>query len=87
MGPNLENVPDISWDYVKKEKAADMLHVLQFPYNGESPRVSTMYWWKSVTDKRDEGVFVDLENRNAWLRRRSLPTIPISFAIMAASPR
>ncbi|KAK8018812.1 molybdopterin binding oxidoreductase [Apiospora marii] len=38
MGPSLEKVPDISWEYVKKEKAADMLHVLQFPYNGESPR-------------------------------------------------
>ncbi|KAK8068796.1 molybdopterin binding oxidoreductase [Apiospora phragmitis] len=38
MGPGLEKVPDISWDYVKKEKAEDMLHVLQFPYNGETPR-------------------------------------------------
>ncbi|KAK8052708.1 hypothetical protein PG996_012009 [Apiospora saccharicola] len=38
MGPNMEKLPDKSWEYVKKEKAADMLHVLQFPYNGESPR-------------------------------------------------
>ena len=28
-----------SWDYVKKEKSEDMIHVLQFPYNGEPPRV------------------------------------------------
>ncbi|KAK8097660.1 uncharacterized protein PG998_013146 [Apiospora kogelbergensis] len=38
MGPNLEKLPDISWDYVKKEKSEDMIHVLQFPYNGETPR-------------------------------------------------
>jgi len=29
-----------SWDYVKKEKSEDMIHVLQFPYNGEPPRVA-----------------------------------------------
>jgi len=29
-----------SWDYVKKEKSEDMIHVLQFPYNGEPPRVT-----------------------------------------------
>ncbi|KUI74367.1 Sulfite oxidase, mitochondrial [Cytospora mali] len=38
MGPTLNNQPDISWKYVKQEKAADMIHVLQFPYNGEPPR-------------------------------------------------
>ena len=26
------------------EKAADMIHVLQFPYNGEPPRVSRMVY-------------------------------------------
>ncbi|KAF4552288.1 Oxidoreductase molybdopterin-binding domain-containing protein [Elsinoe fawcettii] len=34
----LGHIPDISWDYVKKEKSEDMIHVLQFPYNGEPPR-------------------------------------------------
>lgn len=38
MGPTLAPIPDISWEYVKKEKAEDMIHVLQFPYNGEPPR-------------------------------------------------
>ncbi|KAF2145172.1 uncharacterized protein K452DRAFT_356473 [Aplosporella prunicola CBS 121167] len=38
MGPTLKNIPDVSWDYVKKEKSPDMIHVLQFPYNGEPPR-------------------------------------------------
>jgi sulfite oxidase len=40
MGPGLSNMPDISWKYVLKEKSEDMIHVLQFPYNGEPPRVS-----------------------------------------------
>lgn len=40
MGPTLKNVPDESWDIVLEEKSKDMLHVLQFPYNGEPPRVS-----------------------------------------------
>ncbi|KAL9096663.1 MAG: hypothetical protein Q9165_001151 [Trypethelium subeluteriae] len=38
LGAPLRDIPDISWDYVLKEKAPDMLHVLQFPYNGEPPR-------------------------------------------------
>ncbi|KAF2794327.1 molybdopterin binding oxidoreductase [Melanomma pulvis-pyrius CBS 109.77] len=38
MGPTLQDIPDISWKYVLKEKSADMIHVLQFPYNGEPPR-------------------------------------------------
>jgi sulfite oxidase len=39
MGPTLKNVPDESWADVLEEKSEDMLHVLQFPYNGEPPRV------------------------------------------------
>ncbi|KAF4307339.1 hypothetical protein GTA08_BOTSDO05378 [Botryosphaeria dothidea] len=38
MGPTLANIPDISWEYVLKEKSPDMIHLLQFPYNGEPPR-------------------------------------------------
>jgi len=33
-------VPDESWRDVQEEKSEDMIHVLQFPYNGEPPRVS-----------------------------------------------
>ena len=40
LGPTLENIPNESWDIVKEEKAEDMIHVLDFPYNGEPPRVS-----------------------------------------------
>lgn len=40
LGKGIGSIPDISWQYVLKEKSPDMLHVLQFPYNGEPPRVS-----------------------------------------------
>ncbi|KAI9688636.1 MAG: hypothetical protein M1822_000993 [Bathelium mastoideum] len=38
LGPTIRDIPDISWEYVLKEKSPDMIHVLQFPYNGEPPR-------------------------------------------------
>ncbi|KAK3323985.1 Oxidoreductase, molybdopterin-binding domain-containing protein [Cercophora scortea] len=34
----LGDMVDTSWQYVLKEKSPDMIHVLQFPYNGEPPR-------------------------------------------------
>ncbi|KAM7210881.1 Oxidoreductase, molybdopterin-binding domain containing protein, partial [Rhypophila decipiens] len=34
----LGHLVDISWEYILKEKSPDMIHVLQFPYNGEPPR-------------------------------------------------
>lgn len=40
LGPTLKDIPKESWDTVLKEKAADMTHVLDFPYNGEPPKVS-----------------------------------------------
>jgi len=36
----LDYIVKESWDTVLEEKAADMTHVLQFPYNGEAPGVS-----------------------------------------------
>jgi sulfite oxidase len=50
MGPTLKDVPDESWRDVQEEKSEDMIHVLQFPYNGEPPRVSyarTIWIWES----------------------------------------
>ncbi|SLM33845.1 oxidoreductase molybdopterin binding domain-containing protein [Lasallia pustulata] len=38
LGSTLKDLPQESWDIVKKEKAEDMIHVLDFPYNGEPPR-------------------------------------------------
>jgi sulfite oxidase len=39
LGELTKNMPDESWDFVRKEKSEDMIHVLGFPYNGEPPRV------------------------------------------------
>jgi sulfite oxidase len=38
VGGRLTKVPDESWETVLKEKHEDMLHLLQFPYNGEPPK-------------------------------------------------
>jgi sulfite oxidase len=42
LGPTLKDGPAESWELVKKEKAADMIHVLDFPYNGEGPHEKVM---------------------------------------------
>ncbi|KAH8814943.1 Oxidoreductase, molybdopterin-binding domain-containing protein [Xylogone sp. PMI_703] len=45
LGKATKNIPAESWYFVETEKAPDMIHVLQFPYNGEPPRdrlVSTL---------------------------------------------
>ncbi|KAI0477144.1 sulfite oxidase [Xylariaceae sp. FL0804] len=38
IGGRLANVPEESWAIVKEEKSPDMLHLLEFPYNGEPPK-------------------------------------------------
>ncbi|KAL5362234.1 molybdopterin binding oxidoreductase [Aspergillus floccosus] len=38
LGGELSSVPDDSWRTVLREKHPDMLHLLQFPYNGEPPK-------------------------------------------------
>ncbi|KAI0116084.1 molybdopterin binding oxidoreductase [Hypoxylon sp. NC0597] len=38
IGGRLAVVPEESWATVLKEKSPDMLHLLQFPYNGEPPK-------------------------------------------------
>lgn len=38
IGGELDSVPDDSWATVLKEKHPEMLHLLQFPYNGEPPK-------------------------------------------------
>ena len=40
MGKTMRDIPAESWLSVETEKSPDMIHVLQFPYNGEPPRVS-----------------------------------------------
>ncbi|KAL4782596.1 Oxidoreductase, molybdopterin-binding domain-containing protein [Aspergillus varians] len=38
IGGELATVPEDSWRTVLREKHPDMLHLLQFPYNGEPPK-------------------------------------------------
>lgn len=38
LGGELASVPEDSWTTVLREKHPDMLHLLQFPYNGEPPK-------------------------------------------------
>lgn len=38
VGGRLKNIPEESWAIVQKEKHPNMLHLLQFPYNGEPPK-------------------------------------------------
>ncbi|KAI0173113.1 molybdopterin binding oxidoreductase [Hypoxylon sp. FL1284] len=38
VGGRLAAIPEESWAIVLKEKSLDMLHLLQFPYNGEPPK-------------------------------------------------
>ncbi|OAL25416.1 hypothetical protein AYO20_10450 [Fonsecaea nubica] len=44
VGGELTDVPEDSWKTVLREKHPEMLHLLQFPYNGEPPK-------RLVTDK------------------------------------
>ncbi|KEF58811.1 sulfite oxidase [Exophiala aquamarina CBS 119918] len=44
LGGELMSVPEDSWNTVLREKHPEMLHLLQFPYNGEPPK-------RLVTDK------------------------------------
>ncbi|CAG8982800.1 hypothetical protein HYALB_00001081 [Hymenoscyphus albidus] len=41
LGGPLEYIPEESWKRVLEEKHGDFLHLLQFPYNGESPKSLT----------------------------------------------
>ena len=44
VGGPLYRVPEVSWLRVVEEKHPDMLHLLEFPYNGEPPKVSISFF-------------------------------------------
>ncbi|RDW78059.1 molybdopterin binding oxidoreductase [Coleophoma crateriformis] len=54
LGKATQDIPAESWDFVLKEKSPDMIHVLQFPYNGEPPRDRLVS--KPITDNADHFV-------------------------------
>jgi sulfite oxidase len=39
VGGPLYHVPEVSWLRIAEEKHPEMLHLLEFPYNGEPPKV------------------------------------------------
>ena len=39
VGGPLYHVPEVSWLRVVEEKHPEMIHLLEFPYNGEPPKV------------------------------------------------
>jgi len=43
IGGPLRYVPEESWLRVIQEKHPEMLHLLQFPYNGEPPKVRELW--------------------------------------------
>lgn len=51
MGGPLTSIPEESWLRVIQEKHRDMLHLLQFPYNGEPPKVKSPWQYipKQIT--------------------------------------
>ena len=77
LGETLQDLPKESWDVVKEEKADDMIHVLDFPYNGEPPRVSHGLAPGTSTA-------VDNESRIVLLRQRSLEMRTTSFETTVA---
>jgi len=44
VGGPMSSYPEESWLRVTQEKHPDMLHLLEFPYNGEPPKVSCQDW-------------------------------------------
>ncbi|KAF1850362.1 molybdopterin binding oxidoreductase [Cucurbitaria berberidis CBS 394.84] len=54
LGSTLSDIPNISWEHVLKGKSKDMIHVLQFPYNGEPPRERLVK--TEITDNKDHFV-------------------------------
>lgn len=84
MGPTLAPVPDVSWEYVKEEKAKDMIHVLQFPYNGEPPRrrlVETPVTRNADHFVRNHGGIPEIEFDAYRLDVRGLVKNPQSFTM------
>ncbi|KAG7129050.1 Sulfite oxidase like protein [Verticillium longisporum] len=68
----LDYIPRVSWEYVQKEKAKDMIHVLQFPYNGEPVRVRvsiTLVPPKFLTSRQDRLVETEItDNKDHFVR-------------------
>lgn len=84
IGGRLTNVPEESWELVKKEKHKDMLHILEFPYNGEAPK--HLITAKPVTPNslhfvRNHGGIPDIEADKWTLRLEGLVKNPMTLTL------
>lgn len=84
IGGPLTSVPEESWLRVIQEKHPDMLHLLQFPYNGEPPK--RLVTAKPVTPNslhfiRNHGGIPDIEQDKWFLTLDGLVKNPRNFTL------
>lgn len=84
IGGPLTSVPEESWLRVIQEKHPDMLHLLQFPYNGEPPK--RLVTAKPVTPNnlhfiRNHGGIPDIESDKWYLTLDGLVKNPRKFTL------
>ncbi|KAH7041612.1 oxidoreductase molybdopterin binding domain-containing protein [Microdochium trichocladiopsis] len=84
IGGELTVVPNDSWKIVLEEKHADMLHILQFPYNGEPPK--RLVTSKPVTPNplhfvRNHGGIPIIDKQNYSFLLDGLVSHPQSFTL------
>lgn len=77
-------MPEESWETVKKEKHQDMLHILEFPYNGEPPK--HLVTAKPITPNslhfvRNHGGIPDIEDDKWTLRLEGLVKNPTTLTL------
>lgn len=95
IGGALNTVADNSWETVLREKHPEMLHLLQFPYNGEPPK--RLVTAKAVTPNplhfvRNHGGIPYIDKEKWWLDFDGLVAKPQRFTLddlmdEAKSPR
>lgn len=84
MGPTLKDVPEESWKIVQEEKSKDMIHVLEFPYNGEPPRdrlVETPITHNADHFVRNHGGIPEIDPKQFKLDIEGLVKNPRSFTL------
>jgi len=86
IGGALTNVPEESWERVLEEKHPDMLHLLQFPYNGEPPK--SLLTKEPVTPNelhfvRNHGGIPDIDPKAFDLRLDGLVNEPKKLTLAA----
>ncbi|TRX89036.1 hypothetical protein FHL15_010055 [Xylaria flabelliformis] len=89
VGGRLTSVPDESWETVLEEKDPKMLHLLQFPYNGEPPKslvtdiptIDPEAWFlrlEGLVKEPKKLTLADLQDESRFPRMERLVTIQCS---------